>query len=79
MTIFFKKMGHPGLFFVHFRSFLVAISIIQIEKSLDGVVGKWTQVARWLAQTKPRSYGGLYDDLFYCKELNKEIWLEIAE
>ena len=29
-------------FFVHFRPFLITISRIQIEKSLDGVLGIWT-------------------------------------
>ena len=34
---FFKKWANPGLF-LFFRSFLVKISI-QIEKSIDGVLG----------------------------------------
>ena len=32
-------MGHPGLFFVYFRPFLITISMIQIEKSIDGAFG----------------------------------------
>ena len=32
-------MGNPGLFFVYFRPFLITILIIQIEKSIDGVLG----------------------------------------
>ena len=35
---FLKKWANPGLFFVYFRSFLITISI-QIEKSIDGVLG----------------------------------------
>ena len=31
-----------GLFFVYFRLFLVTISIIQIEKSVDGLLGAQT-------------------------------------
>ena len=38
-------MGHPGLFFVYFRPFLITISIIQIEKSVDGVLGIQTRAA----------------------------------
>ena len=37
--IFFKKCANPGLFSVYFRPFLITISIILIEKSLDGVLG----------------------------------------
>ena len=50
---FLKKWANPGLFFVYFRYFLDTISIIQIEKSVDGVLG-----IRTGAQIKPRSYGG---------------------
>ena len=40
MLFFFKKKwANPGLFLFIFRSFLVTISIIQIEKSVDGVLG----------------------------------------
>ena len=35
-------MGQSWLLFVYFHSFLVTISI-QIEKSVDGVLGIWTQ------------------------------------
>ena len=35
----FFYMGHSGLFFVYFRPFLSTISLIQIEKSVDGVLG----------------------------------------
>ena len=39
----FKKWANPGLFFVYFRLFPITISIIQIEKSIDGVLGIWTR------------------------------------
>ena len=38
INIFFK-MGQSQRIFVYFCSFLIAISIIQIEKSVDGVLG----------------------------------------
>ena len=42
-VFFFKKMGQSRPLFVYFRSFLITISIIQIEKSVDGVLGIRTQ------------------------------------
>ena len=33
------KMGQSRSLFVYFRHFLITMSIIQIEKSLDGVLG----------------------------------------
>ena len=36
--IIFFKWAKPGLFFVYFRPFLITISIIQIEKIVDGVL-----------------------------------------
>ena len=36
---FFKKMGQSRPLFVYFRCFLDTISIIQIEKSVDRVLG----------------------------------------
>ena len=44
-VFFLKKWANPGLFFVYFHSFLVTISI-QIEKSVDGVLGIQTQGRR---------------------------------
>ena len=38
-----KNGSIPASAVVHFRSFLVTISIIQIEKSVDCVLGIWTQ------------------------------------
>ena len=35
--------ANPGVFFVYFRPFLTTISIIQIEKSVDGGLGIWTR------------------------------------
>ena len=34
-----KKSANPGLFFVYFGPFLITISKIQIEKSVDGMLG----------------------------------------
>ena len=42
----FFKWANPGLFLVYFRSFLITISIIQIERSIDGVLGIQTQGRR---------------------------------
>ena len=56
----FKNWANPGLFLFIFCSFLVTISIIQIEKSVDGVLGiqtwgckmvgadKTTELWRWI-------------------------------
>ena len=35
----FQKMGQSRPLFVYFRYFLIRISIIQIEKSVDGMLG----------------------------------------
>ena len=43
---FLKKWADPGLFFVYFHYFLDTISIIQIEKSIDGVLGIRTRGCR---------------------------------
>ena len=51
-------MPSPGLFSVYFRSFLATISIIQIEKSIDGVLGIRTRGRRMVGTDKPQSYGG---------------------
>ena len=50
---FFKKWTNPGLFsFFYFRSFLITNSIIQIEKSVDGVVGIRTWGCRMVGADK---------------------------
>ena len=45
MSLFenFFIWANPGLYFVYFRPFLITISILQIEKSVDGVLGIRTQ------------------------------------
>ena len=48
------KWASPGLFFVYFRPFLVTISIIQIEKSIDGVLGIRTQGRRMVGADKAK-------------------------
>ena len=35
-------MAQSRIFFVYFRPFLIAISITEIEKSVDGVLVIWT-------------------------------------
>ena len=49
---FFKKMGQSRPIFVYFRSFLITISIIQIEKSVDGVLGIQTRSRRMIGADK---------------------------
>ena len=44
--LFFKKWANPSLLIVYFRFFLNTISIIQTEKSVDGVVGIQTHGRR---------------------------------
>ena len=43
---FFKKKGQSQPLFVYFRYFLITISIIQIEISVDGVLGIRTRGRR---------------------------------
>ena len=45
-TFFLNKMGQSRPLFVYFRYFLNTISIIQIEKSVDGVLGIRTRGRR---------------------------------
>ena len=42
-SFFLKKMGQSRPLFVYFRYFLETISLIQIEKSVDGVLGNRTR------------------------------------
>ena len=65
----FLKMGQSRPLFVYFRSFLLTISI-QIEKSIDGVLGIQTRGHRMvgadtnpgaMAATSGQSYKALYD------------------
>ena len=50
-TCFFKKMGQSRPLFVYFRPFLITISI-QIEKSIDGVLGIQTRGRRMVGTDK---------------------------
>ena len=45
-------MGQSRPLFVYFRPFLITISIIQIEKSIDGVLGIWTRGCRMVGADK---------------------------
>ena len=45
-------MDQSSLFFDYFRPSLITISIIQIEKSLDGVHGIWTRGRRMVGADK---------------------------
>ena len=51
-------MGQSRPLFVYFRPFLITTSKIQIERSLDGVLGIWTHGCRMVSADEPRSYGG---------------------
>ena len=44
--------ANPGVFFVYFRPFLTTISIIQIEKCIDGVLGIRTRGCRMVSADK---------------------------
>ena len=48
LDVVFLKMGQSRPLFVYFRNFLDTISIIQIEKSVDGVVGIRTRGRRMI-------------------------------
>ena len=50
-TFFLKKNGPIPASFVYFRSFLVTISL-QIEKSIDGVLGIQTRGRRMVGADK---------------------------
>ena len=59
-----KKWANPGLFFVYYCSFLVTISI-QIEKSIDGVLGIRTRGLRMVGADKTTELWQHYS-LVYC-------------
>ena len=66
-TVFFlKKWANPGLFFVYFRPFLITISIIQIEKSIDGVL---------MIQTRGRRMVGADETTELWRPLKRDIVL----
>ena len=50
--MFFFKWANPGLYFVYLRPFLITISIIRIENSIDGVLGIRTRDRRMVGSTK---------------------------
>ena len=52
VVVFFKKMGQCRPLFFYFRSFLVNTISIQIEKSVDGVLGIQTQSRRMVGADK---------------------------
>ena len=60
-----KKWANPGLFFVYFRSFLITISI-QIEKSIDGVLGIRTRGRRMVGADETME---LWRPLAHCYSL----------
>ena len=62
----FFKMGQSRPLFVYFRSFLITISIIQIEKAQMVCLGFEPRAKGWQVQTKPRSYGGHPNQNSYC-------------
>ena len=45
--ICFQKRANSGLFFGYFCPFLISISILQIEKSVNGVSGFKRRAAVW--------------------------------
>ena len=51
-VIYFLKMGQSRPLFVYFGSVLVTISIIQIQKSIDGVLGIWNRGSRMVGTEK---------------------------
>ena len=56
---YFLKNGPILAFLVYFRPFSITILIIQIEKSVDGVLGIQTLGGRMVDTDKiPQSYGG---------------------
>ena len=63
-------MGQSRPLFVYFRSFLVTISIIQIEKSIDGVLGIRTQGRRMVGADKTTA-ATLNLKVFGCEKSGK--------
>ena len=66
-SLSFLKMGQSRPLFVYFRYFLDTISIIQIEKSIDGVLGIRTQGRRMVGADEttelwrpPQNFHSLY-------------------
>ena len=68
--VFFNKWANPGLFLFYFRSFLVIISI-QIEKSIDGVLGIRTRGHRMVGADETTE---LWRPPIISKVTNKQVW-----
>ena len=58
IKITFEKWANSGPSFVYFCLFLQNTIQIQIDKSVDGVLGIRTRAAEWNVYTHPLSYGG---------------------
>ena len=72
LIFFRKKWANPGLFLFIFRSFLVTISIIQIEKRVDGVLGIRTRGRRMVdADETTELWRPPEVDLYLVQLLNK--------
>ena len=68
--IFFLKSGTIPASFVYFHSFLIAISIIQIEESVDGALGNWTRGHRMVGTDETTELGMVAHKLFLPKLSN---------
>ena len=64
MELFLKNMGQSRPLFVYFRYFLDTISIIQIEKSIDGVLGIRTREPK--DGRRRRNHGAMAATLWNC-------------
>ena len=59
-------MGQSRPLFVYFRYFLDTISIIQIEKSVDGVLGNQTRGCRMVGADETNElWRPLYNDFYF--------------
>ena len=63
---FVKKWANSGPFLVYFRSFLVTISI-QIEKSMEGVLGIRTRGRRMVGADKTTELWWSPHEIFYVQ------------
>ena len=79
-VFFFKKMGQSRPLFVYFRSFLITISIIQVEKSVDGVLGIRTRIQSRMvgADETTELWRPPPRTLFLLKAILKEGWAFIG-
>ena len=59
-------MGHSRPLFVNFRYFLIIISINQIEKNLDGVLGIRTEGRRMVGADKTTELWRPHEIMFIC-------------